>query len=139
MYIQTDQLSRMATCEKAGQSSNPRVSMLYTSEQFAKKENVVQDAADRRVQREVPSSPNKHQSGEEQKRADQQRMRTSQSQRDDGHPTETARRCSGDYSPDQQFVGETVENKISYSTVQDVSCQDKTRLRDVSTTKKQTI
>ena len=53
--------------------------------------------------------------------------------------TETARRCSGDYSPDQQFDGETVEHKISYSTEQDVRGQDNTRLRDVSTTKKQTI
>ena len=46
--------------------------MLYTSEQFATKENVVQDATDRRVQREVPSIPNKHQSGKEQKRAEPQ-------------------------------------------------------------------
>ena len=66
-------------------------------------------------------------------------MRTSQGQRDDEHKTETARYCSGDYSPDQQFDGETVEDMISYSTVQDVKGQDKTRFRDVSTTKKQTI
>ena len=73
------------------------------------------------------------------RRADPQRVKTSQNQRDDEHSTETARCCSGDHSPDQQFDGETVENKISHSTVQDVRGQNKTRLRDVTTTKKQTI
>ena len=66
-------------------------------------------------------------------------MKTSQNQRDHEHSTETARCCSGDHSPDQQFDGETVENKISHSTVQDVRDQNKARLRDVTTTKKQTI
>ena len=73
------------------------------------------------------------------KRADPQRVNTSQNQRDDEHSTETARCCSDDQSPDQQFEGETVENKISHSTVQDVRGQNKTRLRDVTTAKKQTI
>ena len=73
------------------------------------------------------------------KRTDPQRVKTSQNQRDDEHSTETARCCSGDHSPDQQFDGETVENKISHSTVQDVTGQNKTRLRDVTATKKQTI
>ena len=73
------------------------------------------------------------------KRADPQRVKTSQNQRDDEHSTETARCCSGDHSPDQQFGGETVENKNSHSTVQDVRGQNKTHLRDVTTTKKQTI
>ena len=40
-------------------------------------------------------------------------MRTSQSQRDDEHSTETARRCSGDYSPDQQLDGETGEQDLA--------------------------
>ena len=69
-----------------------------------------------------PSSFDKHQSEEELKRADPQRLKradpqrvtTSQSQRDDEYSTETARRYSGDHSPDQQLDGETVENKISY-------------------------
>ena len=73
------------------------------------------------------------------KRADPQRVRTSQNQRDDEHSTETARCSSGDHSPDQQFDGETVENKISHSTVQDVRGQNKTHLRDVTATKQQTI
>ena len=59
-------------------------------------------------------------------------MKTTQNQRDDEHSTETARRCSGDHSPDQQFDGETVENKIPRSTVQDVRGQNETRLRDVT-------
>ena len=53
--------------------------------------------------------------------------------------SEPTRCCSGDHSPDQQFDGETVKNKISQSTVQDVRGQNKTRLRDVTTEKKQTI
>ena len=73
------------------------------------------------------------------KRADPQRVKRADPQRDDEHSTETARCCSGDHSPAQQFHGETVENKISRSTVQDVRGQNKTRLRDVTTTKKQTI
>ena len=73
------------------------------------------------------------------KKADPQRVLTSQNQRDDEHSTETARCCSGDHSPDQQFDGETVENKISHSTVQDVRGQNKTHLRDVTATKQQTI
>ena len=113
------------------------VSMMHTSEHFAS-ENVVHGDGQTRTTRS-PSSFDEHQSAEEQKRADPQQVRTSQSQRDDEHSTETARRCSGDYRPDQQLDGETVENKISHSTVQDVRGQDKTRLRDVSTTKKQTI
>ena len=55
------------------------------------------------------------------------------------HSTETARCCSGDHRKDQQFDGETVENKISHSTVQDVRGQNKTHLRDVTSTKEQTI
>ena len=61
------------------------------------------------------------------KRADPQRVKTSENQRDDEPSTETARCCSGDHSPDQQFDGETVEDKISHSTVQDVRGQNKTR------------
>ena len=94
-----------------------------------------------------PSSFDEHQSEEETrsadpqrvKRADPQRVKTSQNQRDDEHSTETARCCSGDDSPDQQFYGETVENKISHSTAQDVRGQVKTHLRDVTATKEQTI
>ena len=66
-------------------------------------------------------------------------MRTRQIQRDDELSTETARCFSGTQSPDQQFGSETEENKISHSTVEDVRGQDKTHLRDVTTTKKQTI
>ena len=66
-------------------------------------------------------------------------MRTRQVQRDDELSTETARCFSGKQSPDQQFGSETVENKISHFTAWDVRGQDKTHLRDVTTTKKQTI
>ena len=66
-------------------------------------------------------------------------MRTSQNQHDYEHSTETVRCCSCDHSPDQQFDGETVENKISHCTVQDVRGLNETHLRDVTTTKKQTI
>ena len=99
------------------------------SEQFATKhlmerhENVVQGATDRRERREVTSSFDKPQSEEElkradpqlvtradplrvkkggtagEKRADPQRERTSQTERDDEHSTAPARRCSGDRSP----------------------------------------
>ena len=71
----------------------------------------VQGATDRREQREVPSSFDNHQSEEELKRADPQRvrkertdggLRTSQIERDNEHQTEPARRCSGDHSPDPQ-------------------------------------
>ena len=73
------------------------------------------------------------------KRADPQRVKASQNLRDDEHSTRTARCCSGDHSLDQQFDGETVENKISHSTVQDVRGQNKTHFRDVTSTKGQTI
>ena len=66
-------------------------------------------------------------------------MKASQNQRDDEHSTEAAQCCSGDHSPDQQFDGEAVENKISHSTVLDVRSQNKTHLRDVTNTKGQTI
>ena len=55
--------------------------MLYTSEQFAtmqltkRHENVVQGATDRQNQREVLSSFDKHQSREELKRANPQRVK----------------------------------------------------------------
>ena len=39
----------------------------------------------------------------------------------------------------QQCGSETVENKISYSTVQDVKGQDKTHLQNVTATKEHTI
>ena len=115
--------------------------MLHTSEQFAS-ENVVHGGQTRTAR--SPSSFDEHQSEEEQKRADPQRVRradpqTSQNERDDEHSTETARCCSGDHSPDEQFDGETVKNKISHPTVQDVRGQNKTHLRDVTTTKEQTI
>ena len=53
------------------------------------------------------------------KRADPQRVRTRQIQRDDELSTETARCFSGKQSPDQKFGSETVENKILHSTMQD--------------------
>ena len=59
------------------------------------------------------------------KRADPQRVKTSQKQSDAAAAT----------SPDQQFDDETVENEISHSTVQDVRGQNKTRIRDVTTTR----
>ena len=73
------------------------------------------------------------------KRADPQRVRTRQIQRDDELSTETARCFSGKQSPDHQFGSETLENKISHSTVQDVRGQDMSHFRHVTTTKKQTI
>ena len=59
--------------------------------------------------------------------------------RDDELSTETARCFSSKQSPDHQFDSETLENKISHSTVQDVRGQDMSHLRHVTTTKKQTI
>ena len=58
------------------------------------------------------------------KRADPQRVKTSENQRDDELSTETARCCSGDHSPDQQFDGETVENKIFHRAGRETSEQD---------------
>ena len=122
----------------AGQFRKP----FAASEQFAS-ENVVHGATDSRKQREDPaaltSTRVKRADPQRVKRADPQRVKRRQIKRDDERSTETARCCSGKQSPDQQFGSETVEHEISHSTVQDVRGQDKTHLRDVTTTEKQTI
>ena len=99
-----------------GQSRKPRAA----SEQFAS-ENVAHGATASRKEKEVPaaltSTRVKRADPQRVKRADPQWMRTRQVQRDDELSTETARCFSGKQSPDQQVGSETVENKISYSTV----------------------
>ena len=111
--------------------------MLHTSEQFAR-ENVVHGATDRRKQREVQAALTSTGGAEEVRRTDPQRVEKSGPTAGE-NKSEPTRCCSGDHSPDQQFDGETVENKISQSTVQDVRGQNKTRLREVTSKKKQTI
>ena len=86
------------------------------SEQFATKQlmerhrDVVQGATDRREQREVPSSFDKHQTEGHMKRADPRLVKRADPQRGNSHPI-----------------------------VRDVGGQDKTHLRDVTATEEQTI